>query len=139
MAKTDFKSVDEYIAARPEAVRPVLRRVRAIIRKALPGAQEVISYQIPAYRKHGGTVVYFAGWKEHYSLYPVGEKVVAALGDALAPYEKSKGTIRFPLAKPIPAALIARIVKLLEKQATERAKSKTAKPAKRAKKAQAGR
>jgi uncharacterized protein YdhG (YjbR/CyaY superfamily) len=130
MAKTDFESVDEYIAARPEAVRPVLRRVRGIIRKALPGAQEVISYQIPAYKKHGGTVVYFAGWKDHYSLYPVGEKVVTALGAALEPYERSKGTIRFPLSEPVPVRLIGRIVKLLEKGAAERAK---------AKKAQAGR
>jgi uncharacterized protein YdhG (YjbR/CyaY superfamily) len=140
MAKTDFKSVDEYIAARPEAVRPVLRRVRGIIRKALPGAEEVISYQIPAYKKHGGTVVYFAGWKEHYSLYPVGEKVVAALGDAVEPYEISKGTIRFPLSRPIPVALIGRIVKLLEKGAAERRNAKGAKAMRAgAKKAQAGR
>ena len=70
MAKTDFKSVDEYIASQPEAAQGVLQRVRSTIRKALPEAEEVISYQIPAYKLHGGPVLYFAGWKQHYSLYP---------------------------------------------------------------------
>jgi uncharacterized protein YdhG (YjbR/CyaY superfamily) len=70
MAKTDFKSVDEYIATHPEDVQAILQRVRSTIRKALPGAEEAISYQIPTYRRHGGYVVYFAGWKQHYSLYP---------------------------------------------------------------------
>ena len=70
MAKTDFKSVDEYIASQPEAVQGVLERVRSTIRKAVPGAEEVISYQIPAYKLHGRAVLYFAGWKQHYSLYP---------------------------------------------------------------------
>jgi hypothetical protein len=62
MAKTDFKSVDEYIAAQPETVRSVLQRVRSAIRQALPGAEEVISYQIPTFKLHGGPVLYFAGW-----------------------------------------------------------------------------
>ena len=70
MAKTDFKSIHEYIASQPEAARVVLERVRGAIRKALPGAEEAISYQIPAYKLHGGLVLYFAGWKKHYSLYP---------------------------------------------------------------------
>ena len=70
MAKTDFKSVDEYIATHPEDVQAILQRVRSTIRKAVPGAEEVISYQIPTYKLHGGYVVYFAGWKQHYSLYP---------------------------------------------------------------------
>ncbi len=70
MAKTDFKSVDEYIASQPEAVQGVLERVRGAIRKAVPSAEEVISYKIPSYKLQGGPVLYFAGWKKHHSLYP---------------------------------------------------------------------
>src|SRR6185369_6193711 len=97
MAKTDFKCVDEYIASQPEAAQRVLQRVRGAIRKAVPGAEEVISYQIPAYKLHGGPVLYFAGWKQHYSLYPATGRVVAAFKDDLAPYQVNKATIRFPL------------------------------------------
>src|ERR1035438_10007771 len=93
MAKTGFKSVDEYIASQPEAVQGVLKRVRSIIRKAVPGVEEMISYKIPAYKLHGGPVLYFAGWRRHYSLYPATDRVVAAFKDELAPYEVSKGTI----------------------------------------------
>jgi uncharacterized protein YdhG (YjbR/CyaY superfamily) len=111
MAKTDFKSVDEYIATHPKDVQAVLQRVRSTIRKAVPAAEEVISYQIPAYKLHGGPVLYFAGWKQHYSLYPATDQVVEAFRDDLAPYKVSKGTIRFPLSQPIPVKLIARIAK----------------------------
>ena len=131
MAKTDFKSVDEYIASQPSAVQGVLKRVRSAIRKAVPGAEEVISYQIPAYKLRGGYVLYFAGWKEHYSLYPAGDRLVAAFKKELAPYKLSKGTIRFPLSQPVPAKLIERIAKFRAKEAGERAKAKTAEPKKR--------
>src|ERR1700683_1429554 len=97
MAKTDVKSVDEYIASQPEAVQGVLKRVRSTIRKAVPGAEEAISYKMPTYKLHGGPVLYFAGWKQHYSLYPATGRVVAAFQGDLAPYEVNKGTIRFPL------------------------------------------
>jgi uncharacterized protein YdhG (YjbR/CyaY superfamily) len=123
MAKTDFKSVDDYISSRPEPVQDMLKRVRNIIRKAMPGAEEVISYQIPAYKLHGRAVLYFAGWKEHYSLYPSTAPLVAAFKKELAPYEISKGTIRFPLSDPIPAKLIERIAKFRVKEAAERVKS----------------
>lgn len=124
MAKTDFKSVEEYIASQPEQVQGVLERVRSTIRKALPGAEEVISYQIPAYKLNVGRVLYFAGWKQHYSLYPAGERLVAAFKKELATYEVSKGTIRFPLSQPIPVRLIERIAKFRAKEAAERAKAK---------------
>jgi hypothetical protein len=71
MARTDVKSVDDYIAAQPAEVRPVLEQVRAAIRKAIPKAEEVISYQIPAYKLDGQTVIFFAGFKGHFSLYPI--------------------------------------------------------------------
>ena len=83
MPKTEFKSVDEYIAAQPEAVQDVLALVRGTIREALPKADEVISYKIPTYKLRGEPVLYFAGWKRHYSLYPVSDHVVAALKEDL--------------------------------------------------------
>lgn len=126
MAKTDFKSVDEYIAAQPEAVQGLLGRVRSTIRKAVPQAKEVISYQIPAYKLHSRTVLYFAGWKQHYSLYPATGRVVAAFQDELAPYEVRKGTIRFPLSQPVPVGLIGRIAKFRAKEAAEPGKPKAA-------------
>jgi uncharacterized protein YdhG (YjbR/CyaY superfamily) len=123
VAKTDFKSVDEYIAAQPEAMRDVLERVRSSIRKAMPTAEEVISYKIPAYRLKGGPVLWFAGWKRHYSLYPAGDRLVAAFRDELASYEVSKGTIRFPLSEPVPVKLIEGIAKFRAKEAGESKKS----------------
>ena len=132
MAKTDFRSVDQYIAAQPEAVHGVLERVRATIRKAVPSAEEVISYQIPAYKLQGGTVLYFAGWKKHYSLYPATAELVAAFKDDLAPYEvNNKGTIRLPFSEPVPVKLIERIAKFRAREVAEHAKAKAAAPKKR--------
>ena len=131
MTKTDFKSVDEYIASQPEAVQGVLERVRSTIRKAVPAAEEMISYNIPGYKLHGGPVLYFAGWKQHYSLYPATNQVVAAFKDDLAPYELGKGTIRFPLSKPVPVKLIGRIAKFRAEEVAEREKVKTNAPKKR--------
>ena len=130
MAKTDYKSVDEYIASQPEAAQGVLELVRDALRKALPGAEEVISYQIPALKVDGAPVIYFAGWKEHYSLYPVTEKTQAAFKNELAPYKVSKGTVRFPLSERIPVALIGKIAKFRAKEVSERAKAKAAAPKK---------
>jgi len=108
----------------------VLERVRTIIRKAIPPADEVISYQIPAYKLAGRMVIYFAGWKHHYSIYPATSSLVAALNQELASYEVSKGTIRFPMSENVPATLIGRIAKLRAEEVTELAKTKDrAKPA----------
>ena len=106
-------SVDEYIAAQPAPSHLPLRRVRAAIRKALPAADEVISYGIPAYKLAGRVVIYFAGWKTHYAIYPLTARVTAALGTALDRYDQSgKGTIRFPYDAAVPGPLIGRIAKL---------------------------
>ncbi len=131
MAKTDIKSVAEYIAAQPEVVQGLLERVRSTIRKAVPGAKEVISYKIPTYKLHGAPVLYFAGWKQHYSLYPATDHVVAAFKDDLAPYEVNKGTIRFPFSEPVPVTLIERIAKFRAKEVAEREKVKAAAAKKR--------
>jgi uncharacterized protein YdhG (YjbR/CyaY superfamily) len=119
-AKIDFKSVDEYIASQPETVQDVLQRVRSAIRKAVPEAEEAISYKMPVYKLPAGPVLYFAGWKQHFSLYPATATVVAAFKNDIAPYVVDKGTIRFPLAQPVPVKLIARIAKFRAKEVTER-------------------
>jgi uncharacterized protein YdhG (YjbR/CyaY superfamily) len=116
--KTDFTSVDDYIDAQPDQVRGVLNEVRNIIRKALPKAEELISYQMPLYTLDGERVLFFAGWKQHYSLYPAGERLVAEFKGELAPYEIRKGTIRFPLSEPVPVKLIERIAKFRAKEAS---------------------
>jgi uncharacterized protein YdhG (YjbR/CyaY superfamily)/predicted RNase H-like HicB family nuclease len=113
MAKPKFETVDDYLAAQPDSIREILQTVRGAIRKALPQADEAISYQIPAYKVGGRVVVYFAGWREHFSLYPVTEPVRTRFKSELARYEVSKGTVRFPLSEPVPARLIARIAKAL--------------------------
>jgi uncharacterized protein YdhG (YjbR/CyaY superfamily) len=131
MAKTGFRSVDEYITSQPEAAQGVLERVRRTIRKALPGAEEAISYQIPAYELNGRPVIYFAGWRHHYSVYPSTDRLVAAFNDDLARYEVSKGTIRFPLSEPVPVKLIEGIAKVRAQEVAVRERVKTATPKKR--------
>jgi uncharacterized protein YdhG (YjbR/CyaY superfamily) len=127
MAKTNFKSIDQYIASQPKAAQSVLKRVRSTIRKAVPGAEEAISYQIPAFKLGGRAMLYFAGWKEHYSLYPANDRLVAAFKDELGPYEvNNKGTIRFPLSEPVPVKLIEGIAKFRAKEVAERQKTKAA-------------
>jgi uncharacterized protein YdhG (YjbR/CyaY superfamily) len=126
MAKTDFKSVDDYIAAQPKNVQVALRRVRSIIRKAVPTAVEVISYQMPTFKVAEGAFLCVGGWKEHYSLYPASDALVDAFKGALTPYRASKGTLRFPLSEPVPATLIERIAKFQARDAARRAKAKLA-------------
>jgi uncharacterized protein YdhG (YjbR/CyaY superfamily) len=125
-AKANCQSVDQYIASYPEGVQEVLRRVRGAIRRAVPRAEEVISYRIPTYKLHNRPVLYFAGWKQHYSLYPATPGVIAAFRDELAQYEVKKGTIRFPLFQPVPVKLIGRIAKYREKEVAAREKTKAA-------------
>ena len=118
-------TINEYIADFPRGVQTVLKRVRDIIRKALPDAEEVISYRIPAFKLNGRIVLYFAGWTEHYSLYPSTNHLAAAFKNQLARYEVSgKGTIRLPLSQPVPARLIGDIAKFRAKEAAARAKAK---------------
>ena len=124
MAKTDFKSVTEYIASKPKDAQASLKLVRGAIRKAVPAAAEVISYQIPGYKLNDVPLLYFAGWKEHYSLYPANDELVAKFKKELAPYERSKGTIRLPLSEPVPVDLIERIAKFRAEQLTTRDKRK---------------
>src|SRR5688572_26927851 len=105
MATTTYQTVAEYIAAQPPPARAVLRRVRSIIRRALPGAVEGISYQIPVYKLDGRMVLYFAGFQRHYSIYPATARVVSELKRELDGLLHSKATIRFSYEDPIPARL----------------------------------
>lgn len=112
MEKVVPRSVDEYLAAQPEPVRRKLEQVRAAIRKAVPEAVEGIGYGMPGYKLHGKPMLYFAGFREHYSLFAASGTFFAALRDELRDYELRKGTIHFPLDEPVPKKLISRIAKL---------------------------
>src|SRR3954463_2870382 len=113
-------SVREYLASKPKESRASLEAVRRAILKALPNAQEGLAYQMPAYTLNGAGVLYFAGWKSHYSLYPASDALVEAFATELAPYERSKGTLKFQLSEPVPVRLIARIAKFRAQQITGR-------------------
>jgi uncharacterized protein YdhG (YjbR/CyaY superfamily) len=111
VARNPIATVNEYMAAQPEPARAVLERVRASIRKAMPMAEEKISYNIPCYRQGNRNLLYFAGFKEHCSLYPVDRLLLEQFGDEIAPYVAGKGTLRFSLGKKPPLGLIGRIAR----------------------------
>ena len=127
-AKTGSKPVDAYIAAQPKTAQSALKSVRSAIRKAVPAAEEGISYQIPTYKLHGGRVLFIAAWKQYYSLYPATGRVLAAFKKELAAYEVQKSTIHFPFSQPVPVKLIERIAKF--RATEEREKAKAAAPKK---------
>ncbi len=114
-------SVEDYLAALPEGSRAALEKLRTTIKTAAPEATETISYQMPAFKDHGRILVYYAAFKDHYSLYPASNAVMEVLGEELKPYFSGKGTIRFDADKPLPVALVEKIVKArLEENAARR-------------------
>src|SRR5665647_153219 len=108
-SKKASKTIDEYIAAFPKNIQSILEEMRQTIRNSAPKAEEAISYQMPTF-KLNGNLVYFAAFKKHIGFYPTSSGVEAFKRE-LAPYEVSKGTIRFPLDRPLPLKLVSRIVK----------------------------
>ena len=118
-------TIDEYIAGFPPDVRRKLKAVRSTIRKAAPAAEEAIAYQMPTFRQHGN-LVHFAAFKNHIGFYPA-PRAIEEFKKELAVYEGSKGTVRFPLDKPLPLGLIGRMVKFRVKKNLEQAAAKQSK------------
>ena len=102
-------TIDAYIVALPEAVRDVASSVRETIKKAAPGALEAMKYGMPVFQKAGASFIYFAVWKKHVGLYPI-YRGTDDFEEAIGPYRVKKDTVQFPLDKPLPNELIARIV-----------------------------
>ena len=111
------ESADQYLRSFPLETQQVLEEVRAQIRSLVPGATETISYGILTFELNGRYLVYLAGWKKHISVYPVSAGIADALGDEIQPYLNGKGTLKFPLARPLPTDLIRRFVELREQEA----------------------
>lgn len=118
------KTVDEYLKALPLRVQKTLGQVRNAIKAACPDAEEVISYQIPAYKYKGQRIIYFAAFKNHCSIYAMGYSIIEKFKDKLKPYEVSGTTIHFPTDKPLPASLVKKLVKARIKQNEDRKRIK---------------
>ena len=112
-------NIDEYIAGFPKDTQKILRQIRATIKKAAPGAEETISYAIPTFKLKGRYLVYIAGYKNHIGLYPA-PRGNEAFKKELSVYKGGKGTVQFPLDKPMPLNIITRIVKFRIKENLEK-------------------
>jgi uncharacterized protein YdhG (YjbR/CyaY superfamily) len=112
MAVAKPSSIDEYIGNFPENVQKILQEIRGVIRDVAPEATETISYDMPTFHLNGTYLIYFAGWKKHVALYPVSEKIAQTLASELSGYKGTKGSVHFPLNKPMPIELIRKITEL---------------------------
>lgn len=121
----EMNDIDKYIADFPEHTRELLQLLRATIRNAVPEAEEIMSYRMPAYRLHG-ILVYFAGYKNHIGFYPLSTGI-SAFKKELSVYKGAKGSVQFPLDKPLPVEVIMKIVKFRVRENLEKAKSKSKK------------
>lgn len=113
--KETAKTIDEYISAHPDEIRVILEKMRQTIRKAAPEAVETISYQMPAFKLNGKSLVYFAAFKNHIGFYPT-PSGMQAFEKELSCYKKGKGSVQFPLDKPIPYDLVEKIVAFRAKE-----------------------
>ncbi len=115
--------VDSYIAIQPEKARVALEKLRQTIRAVAPEAEEVISYKMPAFR-YQGRLVYFAAFKDHYSLFPASSSLIAKMKDDLKSYKTAAGTLQFSYGKPLPVALVKKIVKARIKENLRKSKER---------------
>jgi uncharacterized protein YdhG (YjbR/CyaY superfamily) len=122
---TTFTDIDSYISLQQEHIQPLLETLRQTIKTAAPDAKEVISYNMPAFQQDGGVLVYFAAYKAHIGFYPTGSGI-EHFKDELDGFNWSKGAIQFPIDKPMPLALVKRIVKFRIKMNKEKAMAKAA-------------
>lgn len=109
--KVTFNSIDEYIETFPEDIQKLLKELRETIKAAAPEASETISYGIPTFTLNGKYLIYFAGWKNHISIYPI-PTGSEAFNKQISKYVEGKGTLKFPTDKPLPLKLITKMVKL---------------------------
>jgi uncharacterized protein YdhG (YjbR/CyaY superfamily) len=121
--QTSPKNIDQYIATFSADVQAILQKIRRVTRETAPGAQEKISYRIPAFTLNGKILVYFAAFKHHIGLYPP-VKGDAKLQKEIAAYQGEKGNLKFPLNRPMPYALIGKIVKSKAKEISDKPHSK---------------
>jgi len=120
-SRSQFKTIDEYIATFPKNVRDVLEELRRVIRESAPGAEETISYGIPTFDLNGRHLVHFAAYKNHVGFYPTSSGI-KAFKKELSPFKTSKGTVQFPLDKPIPFDLVKKTVKFRVKETVSKKK-----------------
>jgi len=120
------KNIDEYISAFPDDVQERLQEIRTTIRKAAPNAEETINYAIPTF-KLNGNLVHFAGYENHIGFYPAASGI-EAFKKELSAFKGAKGSVQFPLDKPLPLGLVTKIVKFRVKESLEKASVKTKKP-----------
>ena len=120
--KTQPKTIDEYIAGYPKNVQEILEKIRSTIREAAPEAEETINYQIPTFTLKGN-LVHFAAFTKHIGFYPT-PSGIEKFKQELSGYESAKGSVQFPLDKPIPYALISQITKFRVKENLEKAAAK---------------
>ena len=123
MSRKIAKDMDDYIRSFPKESQALLQEIRNTIKKAVPGAEERISYGIPAFNLNDRYLIYFAGFKNHVSVYPA-PREHENFKEKLAMYKGGKGTVQFPLDKPLPIGLITQIVKFKMKENKEKAKEK---------------
>ena len=131
MATAGEQAVDAYVAAAPKAMQPMLRQLRRAIKSAAPKAEEKLSYRMPYYAYHG-RLIYFAAHKNHIGLYPIIGREKELYAKELKPYMAEKATLQFPIGKPLPLALVKKVVKERARVNEVRATSKP--PAGRTKK-----
>jgi uncharacterized protein YdhG (YjbR/CyaY superfamily) len=123
-----FKTVDEYLSSLDPGTKSIVKELRKAIKGVAPKAEDVISYNIAALKQDGLILIWYAGWKEHVSVYPASTAMIAAI-KGLATYAGGKGTIKFPSDKPLPVGMIEKIVRFRIKENADRVKAKNSKEA----------